>query len=61
MRQSFLGDGMPQLISLGRQILRIVFVDRRHDGHLVNDAQVESAQIEGFGLLRVIRQQSNFV
>jgi hypothetical protein len=46
---------MPKFVSLGLKVGCVVLMDRRDDWDLIDNRQIKSAQVERFGLLRVIR------
>jgi hypothetical protein len=54
-----LREFMAHFIPLGRQIVCVVLVGWTNDGDLIDHGDIESPQIESFGLLGVIGQQPN--
>ena len=50
---------MPHFVAFDGHVAGVVFVDRRDNGDLIDDFQIESAVDEGVGFFGVVREQPN--
>ena len=50
---------MTQFVSFSGKISRVVFVDRRHDRHLIDYLQIKSTIDESIRLFWIVGQQTN--
>ena len=55
------GQLVPHLVSFGFHITLVVFVDRRNDRNLVDDSQIEPAQIKRLCLFGIVGQQPDLI
>lgn len=51
---------MSHFIAFGREVFLVVFVHGREDGDLIDDFELESSEVEGFGFFGVVGEQSDF-